>query len=60
VDREFANIREGDNLLVDMWFKYETKREAARRGVPYSETLYKEIRKTKLPPANFDFRMVDN
>jgi tetratricopeptide (TPR) repeat protein len=60
VDREFANIREGDNLLVDMWFKYATKREAAQRGVPYSEALYKEIRKTKLPPANFDFRMVDN
>lgn len=60
MDREFANIREGDNLLVDMWFKYATKREAVQRGVPYSEELYKEIRRTKLPPANFDFRMVDN
>ncbi|MGI6142181.1 MAG: hypothetical protein ACOYEH_10715 [Caldicoprobacterales bacterium] len=59
-DREFANIREGDNLLVDMWFKYATKREAEKRGVPYSEELYKEIRATKLPPKNFDFRMVDN
>lgn len=60
VTREFANIREGDNLLVDMWFKYAAKREAEKRGVPFSEELYKEIRRTKLPPANIDFRMVDN
>ncbi len=58
--REFACIREGDNLLVDMWFKYATIQEAKKRGVPYSEELYKEVRASKLPPPNFDFRMVDN
>ena len=56
---EFACIREGDNLLVDMWFKYATKQEAKKRGVPYSDELYSEVRATQLPPANFDFRMVD-
>lgn len=59
-EREFACIREGDNLLVDMWFKYATKQEAKKRQVPYSEDLYREVRKTQLPPGNFDFRMVDN
>ena len=59
-DKEFACIREGDNLLVDMWFKYATKQEAKKRGVEYSEELYKEVRRTQLPPSNFDFRMVDN
>ena len=58
--KEFACIREGDNLLVDMWFKYATKQEAKARGVAYSEALLKEVRATKLPPSNFDFRMVDN
>lgn len=58
--KEFACIREGDNLLVDMWFKYAAKQEAKARQVPYSEALYKEVRKTQLPPSTFDFRMVDN
>lgn len=60
VAREFAHIREGDNLLVDMWFKYAAKQEAKKRGVPFSQELYKEVRRTQLPPANIDFRMVDN
>lgn len=60
VSREFAHIREGDNLLVDMWFKYAAKQEAKRKGVPFTDTLYKEVRKELLPPSNIDFRMVDN
>ena len=60
VQKEFACIREGDNLLVDMWFKYATKQEAKKRGVEYSDELYAEVRRTQLPPPNFDFRMVDN
>lgn len=58
--REFACIREGDNLLVDMWFKYAAKQEAKKRGISYTEELYQEVRASKLPPPNFDFRMVDN
>lgn len=58
-DREFACIREGDNLLVDMWFKYAAKQEAKKRGAAYSEEIYQEVRRSMLPPANFDFRMVD-
>ena len=58
--REFACIREGDNLLVDMWFKYASKQEAKKRGISYTEELYQEVRASKLPPPNFDFRMVDN
>ena len=60
VTREFAHIREGDNLLVDMWFKYAAKQEAKRRGVALSEALYKEVRRELLPPSNIDFRMVDH
>ncbi len=60
VSREFAHIREGDNLLVDMWFKYAAKQTAKRQGVPFTEELYKEVRKELLPPSNIDFRMVDN
>ncbi len=58
--REFACIREGDNLLVDMWFKFAAKQEAKKREIPYTEELYREVRATQLPPPNFDFRMVDN
>lgn len=60
VSREFAHIREGDDLLVDMWFKYAAKQEAKRRGVPYTDELYAEVRGKLLPPSNIDFRMVDN
>ncbi len=59
-EKEFSNIREGDNLLVDMWFKFTAKKEAKSHGIPYSDDIYKEVRATKLPPSNFDFRMVDN
>jgi tetratricopeptide (TPR) repeat protein len=58
-EKEFANIREGDNLLVDMWFKYAAKREAEKRSISFSDELYRETRTTKLSPANIDFRMVD-
>lgn len=57
LSREFAHIREGDNRLVDLWFKYETQKEAVKLGIPASDELYRKIRAERLPPANIDFRM---
>lgn len=59
LSRDFTHIREGDNLLVDLWFRYETQKEAVKRGILVTDELYKEIRADRLPPANIDFRMAD-
>jgi tetratricopeptide (TPR) repeat protein len=59
LDREFSSVREGDDILVDMWFKFKTKKTAKERGVPESQELYKEVRSQMTPPENIDFRMVD-
>jgi tetratricopeptide (TPR) repeat protein len=56
--RTFSLIREGETALLDLWFRREAMREAARRGVGLTEALLKEVRKTAKPPENLDFRML--
>ncbi|MDR3147688.1 MAG: DUF5107 domain-containing protein [Treponema sp.] len=55
--RELAIIQEGETTLTDIWFKAEAQKIAKERGVPYTEQLVEEARKTLTPPKNIDFRM---
>lgn len=57
-EREYAGIREGDNIMTDLWFRYTAKKEFEKRGYGDIDEIEKEIRKTQLPPAAIDFRMV--
>ncbi len=54
---EYAEVREGENTLSDLWFALQTRREAARTGKPVDEALKAEVRRLYPPPAHIDFRM---
>jgi hypothetical protein len=56
-NRELAVIQEGETTLTDIWFKAEAQKIAGERGIPYTEQLVEEARKTLIPPKNIDFRM---
>jgi hypothetical protein len=56
-NRELAVIQEGETTLTDIWFKAEAQKIAKGRGIPYTEKLVEEARKTLTPPKNIDFRM---
>jgi hypothetical protein len=56
-NRELAVIQEGETTLTDLWFKAEAQKIAKERGVPYTEKLLEELKKTLRPPRNIDFRM---
>jgi hypothetical protein len=55
--RELAVIQEGETTLTDIWFKAEAQKLAKKRGLPSTEDLLAEVRKTLSPPKNIDFRM---
>jgi hypothetical protein len=55
--RELAVIQEGETTLTDIWFKAEARKLAAKRGAPYSDALFREVKKTLMPPKHIDFRM---
>ncbi|MDR0731172.1 MAG: hypothetical protein LBF63_05840, partial [Treponema sp.] len=54
---ELAVIQEGETTLTDIWFKAEAQKIASKRGVPYSDEILREARKTLTPPKHIDFRM---
>jgi len=54
---QHATIREGETSLTDLWFGMEANREAKKRGVTVTPELLEEIRLTKIPPREIDFRM---
>ncbi|MGC3953729.1 MAG: DUF5107 domain-containing protein [Propionicimonas sp.] len=56
-EREWATLREGDNTLIDLWFRRQAGRSAAERGVPVSDALLAETRSTLTPPSRIDSRM---
>lgn len=56
--REFAVIREGENTLCELWFRYEVLKLAKQKNRVYSDDLLKEVKKTLAPPESIDFRMV--
>jgi hypothetical protein len=57
---ELSIIREGETSLTDIWFKAEAQKLAKTKKVPYSIEILEEVKKTRVPPANIDFRMSGN
>ena len=62
-EREYADIREGESSLTDIWFEYCALKMAKERGLgtePDEETLDRlmdEAWDSCPPPASIDFRM---
>lgn len=56
-DHHFATIREGEETLSDMWFRYQELRIAEVEGVPVDEALRARVREEFPPPRHIDFRM---
>lgn len=55
--REYADIREGECSLTDIWFEYSARLLAEKRGLPFSDGLVQEAKKLCPPPYAIDFRM---
>jgi hypothetical protein len=56
LQREYAEIREGEVELTNLWFEMWAKRLAAQTGRAEDEELRREVEKLYPPPARIDFR----
>ncbi|MCI1746907.1 MAG: DUF5107 domain-containing protein [Acidipropionibacterium sp.] len=56
-ERDWAGLREGDTTVIDLWYRREAMRLAARRGVPLTDDLLNEVTAALAPPARIDNRM---
>jgi hypothetical protein len=59
MQREYAVIREGETELTDLWFEMWYKRFAAKTNNVIDEKSKAEIRRLYPPPAQIDFRSVN-
>ncbi len=57
LDRDFADIREGEISLTDIWFGAHEKLLSQREGVEIDDELKKRVRREFPPPSRIDFRM---
>jgi tetratricopeptide (TPR) repeat protein len=51
------DLREGENLLTDLWFGYHARRVSLEENVPVSSSLKRRIREEYPLPEEFDFCM---
>lgn len=56
-EREFANVREGELSLSDLWFALQERRVSAAESIPIDDELRARVRRDFPPPRNIDFRM---
>ena len=62
-EREYADIREGESFLTDIWFEFCALKMAKERGLPDDingeelKALIDEAWDTCPPPKAIDFRM---
>jgi tetratricopeptide (TPR) repeat protein len=56
-ETEFAQIRECETSLTDLWFAYHEQRIAKAEGIPIDDALRERVRRDQVPPRNIDFRM---
>jgi tetratricopeptide (TPR) repeat protein len=54
--KDYAIIREGENTITDLWFKYHTKIRADELGIAVSDELFEKVVIECPPPKNIDFR----
>jgi len=57
-ETEFAVIREGETLIIDLWYKYQALKLAKERGVELTEAILTEAKAKFPPPGPIDFRMI--
>lgn len=58
LDHDFANIREGEITLTDLWFAWQAKQIGEEQGIPVDEDLQARVRRELTPPRHLDYRMV--
>ncbi|MDQ6418907.1 DUF5107 domain-containing protein [Paenibacillus sp. LHD-117] len=56
--QEFAVIREGELLIIELWYKYHARKMARDRGEPFAESHIEEAKLRFPPPNNIDFRII--
>lgn len=56
--QEFAVIREGELLIIDLWYGYHARKLAKELGEPFGERHIEEAKLSFPPPNNIDFRIV--
>ncbi|WP_127588760.1 DUF5107 domain-containing protein [Paenibacillus koleovorans] len=56
--KEFAVIREGEVLIIELWYKYNAKQLARARNVEVTDSILEEAKVQFPPPKNIDFRVV--
>jgi tetratricopeptide (TPR) repeat protein len=56
--QEFAVIREGELLIIDLWYGYHARKLAKELGEPFGEQHIEEVKLSFPPPNNIDFRIV--
>jgi tetratricopeptide (TPR) repeat protein len=54
---EVSDLREGEQVLTDLWFAVQERRVAAAEGVPVDDALRQRVRRELVPPAEIDCRM---
>ncbi len=57
LQHNFANIREGEVTLTDLWFALQAKRISDEQGVPLDDALRARVRRELTPPSRLDYRM---
>jgi hypothetical protein len=54
---EYADIREGETELTDLWFELWARRVAAQTGRAIDDQLRREVEQRYPPPLRIDYRM---
>ncbi len=54
---EIPDLREGDQLLSDLWYTLQENKATAGSALPVTPELRRQIRRSCPPPAWIDFRM---
>ncbi|KPV48234.1 hypothetical protein SE17_39170, partial [Kouleothrix aurantiaca] len=54
---EYADIREGETELTDLWFELWARRMAAESGQPLDDALRAAAEQRYPPPQSIDYRM---
>jgi tetratricopeptide (TPR) repeat protein len=54
---ELTDLREGEDVLSELWFGLHEKRLAAAEKIPIDDKLRERVRREFPPPPQLDFRM---
>lgn len=56
--QEFAVIREGELLIIELWYNYQARKLAAERSEPLGAQHLADAKLNFPPPNNIDFRII--